>query len=63
MVGLLLVNSPSIAVLSPTVGLNGNLNAQASFLNFNRSGNQSQDAQQVNNGSVGIGGVNSAVSR
>jgi hypothetical protein len=47
-------------VLSPVVGLNGNLNAQASIGNAFGSGNQSQTSQQAAQGNVGISGGNSA---
>ncbi len=53
-------NSPAIAVVSPTIGANGNINAQASALNFFGSGNQSQTSQQAAQGNVGISGGNSA---
>ena len=53
-------DSPAVSVLSPTVGLNGNINAQASALNFFGSGNQSQTSQQAAQGNVGISGGNSA---
>ncbi len=53
-------NSPAIAVVSPTIGANGNINAQASVLNFFGSGNQSQTSQQAAQGNVGISGGNSA---
>ncbi|MFO1125929.1 MAG: hypothetical protein U1E25_12100 [Methylocystis sp.] len=58
--GVTATNSPAIAVVSPTVGLNGNVNAQASFLNAFGSGNQSQTSQQAAQGNVGISGGNSA---
>ena len=55
--------SNSIAVLSPNVGANANLTGQLSLLNFGGSGNQTSSPQQVNQGSVGIGGNNAAISR
>ena len=53
-------NSPAVAIVSPTIGANGNINAQASALNFFGSGNQSQTSQQAAQGNVGISGGNSA---
>ncbi len=53
-------DSPAVAIVSPTIGANGNINAQASALNFFGSGNQSQTSQQAAQGNVGISGGNSA---
>ena len=58
--GVTATNSPTVSVLSPVVGLNGNLSAQASIGNAFGSGNQSQTSQQAAQGNVGISGGNSA---